>query len=136
MGVHYEHIKIGLRPLDEGYRSRLVEAFADLLVREGRTDIDYTEITRRMEATLMRAMRSQTVGRWLREFVQPRDPAERKAFARALGVTTDWLFYGEVEGAKPNRTPRPPAEEVLAEEAERETAAKRAGGRNHGSGNG
>lgn len=80
---------------DPGYLERLVEAFTELLRRERRTDLDFAEITRRIRVVLGREVPSQTVGRWMKGRVQPRESAERKAFAEVLGVSVGWLFYNE-----------------------------------------
>lgn len=81
--------------MDPAYLDRLVEAYTALQKRERRTDIDFAEITRRVTASLGKPMLSQTVGRWMKGKVQPREPSERKAFAEALGVSFHWLFYAD-----------------------------------------
>lgn len=81
--------------MDAAYLERLVDAYTDLQRRERRTDLDFAEIARRASTILGRTLPQQTVGRWMRGKVQPRDPQERKAFAEALGTTVGSLFYAE-----------------------------------------
>lgn len=90
--------------MDDPYQSRLVEAFAELLVSEGRTDLDYAELHRRFQELLGRKKTYTTVSRWLREFVRPTPDDERTALAAVLGVERDWLFSGT--GPK-HRSPLP-----------------------------
>lgn len=107
------------------YMERLVEAFTDLLRREGRTSLTDGEMALRIGRRVGRVITSQVAGRWVAGKVRPRSDAEKKAFAEVLGVQAGWLFWNE--GAKHG------AEESIylgpvphdeAEAASRERAAK------------
>jgi hypothetical protein len=110
--------------MDAGYLDRLVEAFTELLRRERRTDLDFAEITRRIRTRLGREVPSQTVGRWMKGKVQPRDPAERKAFAEVLGASVGWLFYNEQPGHPEVYSYTPEERAADAIQAEHDRAAR------------
>lgn len=83
---------------DAEYVARIVDAFTDLMRREQRVDLGFSEVARRFQAAGGGRVTPQVMGRWLKGHEQPRDAKRRMAFARVLGVSTGWLFYKE--GAK------------------------------------
>lgn len=100
------------------YMVRLVEAFTDLLRREGRTSLTDGEMAHRIGLRVGRVVTSQVAGRWVAGKVKPGDDAAKKAFADVLGVQASWLYWNEGE-----KSPAPTSGTLT--EAEREDAIAR-----------
>lgn len=119
------------------YMARLVEAWTDLLRREGRTSLTADEIAQRVGRRVGRVIASQVAGRWVAGKVKPRSDAEKKAFAEVLGVPAGWLYWDE--GVKVGTPAQPDShegirrEDVDAEIAKKQNAERKtaAGGRRH-----
>lgn len=118
---------------DPEYRGRLVFAYTELMRREERIDLGFSEMARRFNELTGESVTTQVMGRWLKGHEQPREPMRRKALAAILGASVGWLFYDEGQwdaGANVSpdveRNATEHAREI--EEAERKAAAKRATG--------